>query len=40
MYKLEVEKGGKRSDHGCNYKGSRDDIQTGGGEGGQEVRSW
>ena len=38
-YRLEVESGGKRSDHHCNYKGSRDNIQSGGGEGGQEVRS-
>jgi len=39
MYELDVEKEGKRSDHRCNYEGSRDYIQTGGGEGGQEVRS-
>ena len=38
-YKLEVERGGKRSDHGCDCKGSRDNIQSGGGEGVQEVRS-
>ena len=42
-YSLEVERGGrggKRSDHSCDRKGSRDDIQSGGGEGGKEVRSW
>ena len=39
-YKLEVERGGKRSDHGCNCKGTKDDILPGGGDGGQEVRSW
>jgi len=38
-YKLEVEQEGKRSDHGCNCKGSRDNILPGGGEGRQEVRS-
>ena len=38
-YSLEVERGGKRSDHSCDHKGSRDDIQSEGGEGGQEVRS-
>jgi hypothetical protein len=31
-YSLEVEKEGKRSDHGCDCRGSRDDIQPGGGE--------
>jgi len=38
-YRLEVEREGKRSDHGCNCKGNRDDIQSGGREGRQEVRS-
>jgi len=38
-YLLEVEREGKRSDHGCDCKGSRDNIQSGGGEGGEEVRS-
>jgi hypothetical protein len=38
-YSLEVEREGKRSDHNCNCKGSRDDIQSGGGEGRQEIRS-
>jgi hypothetical protein len=38
-YSLEVEKGAKRSDHSCDYKGRRDDVQSGGGEGGHEVRS-
>ena len=37
-YSLEVEMGGKRSDHGCDCRGSREDIQSGGGEVGQEVR--
>ena len=32
-YSLEVERGGKRSDHSCDYKGRRDNIQSGGGEG-------
>jgi len=27
-YKLEVERGGKRSDHGCNCKGTKDDVQA------------
>ena len=31
---LEVESSGKRSDHGCDCKGSWDDILPGGGEGG------
>jgi len=31
-YNLEVERDGKRSDHHCECKGSRDNIQTGGGE--------
>jgi hypothetical protein len=39
MYCLEVESSGNRSDHGCDCKGSRDNIQSGGGEGVQEVRS-
>jgi hypothetical protein len=34
MYSLQVEREGKRSDHSCDCKGSRDDIQAGGGEGG------
>jgi len=38
-YSLEVEREGKRSDHICDFKGSRDDIQSEGGEGPQEVRS-
>ena len=38
-YGLEVESGDNRSDHGCDCKGSRDNIQSGGGEGRQEVRS-
>ena len=38
-YGLEVESSGKRSDHSCDCKGSMDNIQSGGGEGGQEVRS-
>ena len=33
-YSLKVESGGKRSDHGCDCKRSRDDVQSGGGEGG------
>jgi len=31
-YSLEVERQGKRSDKGCNCEGSKDDIQSGGGE--------
>ena len=31
-YSLEVERGCKRSDHGCNCRESRDDIRPGGGE--------
>jgi len=31
-YTLEVEREGKRSDHNCNCKGVRNDIQTGSGE--------
>jgi hypothetical protein len=38
-YQLDMKRGGKRSDHSCNCKGSRDNIPPGGGEGGQEVRS-
>jgi hypothetical protein len=38
-YRLEVEQEGKRSDYGCNCKGSRDDIQSVGGEWWQEVIS-
>ena len=38
-YRLEVEQEGKRSDYGCNCNGSRDDVQSGGGEQWQEVRS-
>ena len=38
-YILEVERGGKRSDHDCDCKGSYNNVHTGGGEGGQEVRS-
>jgi len=34
-YSLEVERGGKMSDHSCDYKGSRDNIQAGTGEGGK-----
>ena len=33
-YSLEVEREIKRSDHGCDCKGCRHDIQAGGGEGG------
>ena len=33
-YGLEVESSGKMSDHGCDCKRSRDDVQSGGGEGG------
>ena len=33
-YGLEVEREVKRSDHGCDCKGSRHDIQAEGGEGG------
>jgi len=33
-YFLEVERAGKRSDHSCDCRGSRDNIQSGGGEGG------
>ena len=39
-YRLKVEREGKRSDYGCNCNGSRDDVQSGGGEQWQEVRSW
>jgi len=39
-YKLEVEREGKRSDHSCDCKRSRDNVLPGGGEGGEEVRSW
>jgi hypothetical protein len=39
-YFLEVERGGNRSNHSCDSKGSRDDTHTGGGEGGKEVRTW
>jgi hypothetical protein len=39
-YMLEVEGEGRRSDQGCDCKGGRDNVRTGGGEGGQEVRSW
>jgi hypothetical protein len=38
-YYLEVEREDRRLDYGWDYKGSRDSIQSGGGEGGQEVRS-
>ena len=38
-YKLEVERRGKRSDHSCNCTGSWDGIQSGGGVGGQKIRS-
>jgi len=38
-YLLQVESSGNRSDHGCNCKGSRDNIQSGGGERGQEDKS-
>ena len=38
-YSLEMKSGGKGSDHGCDCKRSRGDIQTGGGERWQEVRS-
>jgi hypothetical protein len=38
-YNLGVEREGKRSDHSCNCKGTKNDIQPGGGEGRQEVRS-
>ena len=31
-YFLEMERAGKRSDHSCNCRGSRGNIQTGGGE--------
>ena len=34
-YSLEVERRGKRSDHSCDCKGSRDNIQPGGGKGGK-----
>jgi hypothetical protein len=37
-YNLEMERRGKRSDHCCNCKGSRDDVQAGDGER-EEVRS-
>jgi len=33
-YSLEVERGGKRSDHGCDYRGTKDDVPPGDGEGG------
>jgi hypothetical protein len=36
-YFLKVER--KRSNHSHNCKGGRDNIQSGGGQGGQEVRS-
>jgi len=39
-YFLEVERAGKRSEHGCDCKGSREDILPAVGEGRQEVRSW
>ena len=39
-YSLEVEREGKRSDHSCDCKGSRDDAHTGDEERWQEVRSW
>jgi len=32
-YFLEVEREGKRSDHSCDYKGSKDDVLPGGGKG-------
>jgi len=38
-YSLQVERGGKRSDHNCDCKGSQEDILPGGGEGRQDVRS-
>ena len=38
-YKLEVEKGGKRSDYSCDCKGTKDDALPGDGEERQEVRS-
>src|SRR5207244_3015066 len=38
-YGLEVERENNGSDHGCNCRGSGDDVQTGGGEGAQRVRS-
>jgi hypothetical protein len=39
-YSLEVERDDKRSDYGCNCKASWNNIHPGGGERGQEVRSW
>ena len=33
-YSLEVEREGRRSDHNCDCNGSRDNIRSGGGEGG------
>jgi len=38
-YSWVLESSGKWSDHSYNCRGSRDDIQSGGGEGEQEVRS-
>jgi len=37
-YRLEVEKEGRLSDHGGNYKDGRDNVRAGGGGGGKEVR--
>src|SRR5204862_335194 len=39
IYRLEVEREGERSDHGCDRRRGRDDVQAGGGEEGREVRS-
>ncbi len=38
-YFLEVEREGKTSNRSSNSKGGRDDVLSGGGERGQEVRS-
>jgi len=38
-YNLEAEREGKKSDHACDYKGGRNNIQAAGGEGGLELRS-
>ena len=38
-YSLEVEREGRRSDHSCNCKGTKNDILPGDGESRQEVRS-